>query len=56
METFKITIKDNFFDEHLTGEFDAVNEDQAKSDAKEYYAHELDTTPEHIEIISCNKI
>lgn len=58
MQTYKITITDNFFAplSGLTGEFEAATEDHAAQQAKEYYAYELDTTEDEIQILSILKI
>jgi len=53
---YQITIRDNFFDHELTGEFEANSEYTAKKMAKEYYAYELDTVENAIEIIKVTEI
>lgn len=53
MKKFQITVYDDFFDKSFSGEFVAENEDQARNEAKEFYAQELDTDPHEIAITSC---
>lgn len=53
---YKITIKDTFFKQELTGEFNGETEYDAKKEAKEFYALELDTNPENIIVLSTKKI
>lgn len=48
---YKITIEDEMFGK-LSGEFHATSEKEAIKEAKEFYAHELDTTEDYIEIVS----
>ena len=55
MQTFKITIADELFGQ-LAGEFVAPTEEQAIREAKEFYAHENDTTEEHVEIVSVENV
>jgi hypothetical protein len=50
MNTYKITITDNFFGK-FTGEFLEDTKQEAMQKAKEYYAHELDTSEEYIEVL-----
>ncbi len=55
MRKYKITILDSFFGK-FTGEF--VNQDQqnAETEAKEFYAHEFGTNPQDIKIVSSTEI
>ena len=52
---YKITIDDGFFGP-LTGQFIATSEEEAVKEAKDFYAHELDTFLEDIEIVSVEQI
>lgn len=56
MYKYKITVKDDFFDKELTGEFFGDNETEAKNMALEWYGEELGTDIDSIAIISVNKI
>ncbi len=47
---YSITIVDEIFGE-FTGDFIATSQDEAILDAREFYAYEMDTQPEEIEII-----
>jgi hypothetical protein len=49
--TFRITIKDDFFNKELTGTFVADSEEAALVEAKDHYAYELDTNIEEIQIL-----
>jgi hypothetical protein len=49
--TYKITINDEMFG-NLSGEFTGFTEQNAIDQAKEFYASELDTTEDCIEIVS----
>lgn len=53
---YEVTVKDDFFDKELTGEFFAPNEGDAMDQAADYYAMELDTNPDMIEIINCKLV
>lgn len=56
MHKYKITVKDDFFQKELIGEFFGDNQEQATNMALEWYASELDTDIDAIEILSINKI
>lgn len=51
MIIYRITIQDTMFGE-FTGEFEADTFEEACMDAKEFYALEMDTNPEEIEILA----
>ena len=55
MKTFKITITDHFFPA-LSGEFTAYTKSQAINQAKEFYAMQLDTDIDYIEIVNVEQV
>jgi hypothetical protein len=50
--TYTITIHDDFFNKTFTGTFTGKTKYAAISRAREMWAHELDCTPEDIEVVS----
>lgn len=56
LHTYQITVKDDFFDVELTGEFYAVDEAEALEMAADHYSHSLGTTLEAIEVVNCKQI
>jgi hypothetical protein len=52
MAKFNITVRDDFFAKNLTGTFEADTLQQAESDAKDFYAQELDCYRDDIVIVS----
>lgn len=54
-DMFEVTITDDMFGE-MSGQFLAHSEAEALERAKEFYAHELDTTEDYIGIISIIKL
>lgn len=53
MNKYVITVYDDFFATNLSGDFFAETEEDAKQEAKEFYAQELDTFENDVEIVSC---
>lgn len=53
MKTFKVTVKDEFFDMELSADIQANDAQSAIAEAQDFYAMELDTTIDYIEIIGC---
>ena len=50
MKKFRITITDGFVT--LSGEFEAKNMSDAMEDARNFYAHELDTNSGDIRVVN----
>ena len=46
----KVTVQDEFFHKTLTGIF------ETEAEAREFYAMELDTNPEYIDIIEIQEV
>jgi len=53
MKTFKVTVKDDFFDNLFEADILAKNRKEAVKEAKQFYAMELDTTVQFIQIVRC---
>lgn len=56
MKIYAITIYDTFFNQNLTGEFEAESLEAAKTEALEFYACELGTEPNELEIVSAMEL
>lgn len=53
---YKIEVSDGFFPMTFIGEFEAVSKEAAIKEAKEFYAMDLGTTEDQIEIVSVKEI
>lgn len=56
MPRFKIKIEDSFFNKVFTSESDAPSESEAIRETLDFYAYELDTVPNELNIISIENI
>lgn len=53
---YSVTVKDDFFDVELTGDFFAPDENDAMAQAADHYADSLGTDIDAIEIVNCKLI
>lgn len=56
MTLFTFKVKDDFFPIIFEGEIEADTVQAAVEQLKDEYAHELDTTSDHIEVLEIKKI
>lgn len=49
---YKTVVKDSFFKLTLDGEFEAKSLEDAEKQCRDFYAQELDTTPDAVELVS----
>lgn len=56
MNKYRIVIYDDFFKKEFTGDFGAEDQETAIEEAKEYYAFELDTQPNEIDVRSITEL
>ncbi len=56
MNLFKVTVCDYFFGVELSGEFEAESAEEAEAIAREFYAHDLGTTPEEIDVVDVREV
>lgn len=53
---YAVTVRDSFFRMELCGEFEAASQKDAELQARQYYAEELDSVPEEIEIVGIKRV
>lgn len=51
MQKYEITVRDSFFKQDLSGEFEAESQEAAISAALEFYAYELGTVADELEVV-----
>lgn len=52
MKFYLITVNDDFFKKQFTGQFRGETKEDAEKDCKDFYAHELGTNPDKVEIVN----
>jgi len=55
-QIFIYVTDESFPTEEFVGEFWAITPEQAKTDAIDFYAHQCDTTPDHVKISNIKAI
>ena len=56
MTAYKITVHDDFLNVDLSGTFKTSSKQKAIAECKDFYAYELDTTEDAINIVKIERI